>query len=367
VTWRRVIILSATVAAVWLVLILHLEQLPAPLTMGQARGDASLISIGSVDLPAIARDLVVIGDYVFVAADSAGLRVVDVSDPTAPVETAVVEGLVATRVVASRGWLFVVNDGDRSGGTPWVDDILNVLDVTEPAAPIRGAGYELAGETADIDIAADYRLFAAVGRESPHPRDGWLMRTWVLDMRSPLLGHYVGRVEPPGSQLALAGRFLYASTSAPAGGGTSTSTLRVMDASVVPSTSPVGMVELPGQIVDLAVAGEYVYAAGTKQLVVVDVSDPERPIMVTQSTELASVYPLTVAANCLYSGRGVLDISEPELPTERARWPHVVTAVAVDGKHAYVAHDSQLSIFDAVACGAPEPRRVFLPFTSRGE
>lgn len=301
----------------------------------------------------------------FVAADSAGLRVVDVSDPTAPLEVAVVEGGVSKRVVASRGWLFVANDGEF-GGVTWVDDTLHVLDVSEPTEPIKGPGYDVAGEIADIVWADDYRLFTAVGRHSPHPRDGWLMRTWVYDMRWPILGHYMGRVEPPGSQLAVAGGFLYTTSSAPAGGGNSTSILRVMDAIETPATRQVGMVEFPGYIVDLAVAGEYVYAAGKDELSVIDVSDPERPTVVTQSTEFRSVRPLTVAGQCLYSGRGVLDISEPEAPTEKARWPHVVTAIAVAGKYAYVAHGSQLSVFEAVPCGV-ELGPVYLPFAGRGE
>lgn len=186
-------------------------------------------------------------------------------------------------------------------------------------------------------------------------------------MRSPFVGHYVGRVKPPGSQLAIAGQFLYTTTSAPAGGNTSTSVLRVMDTSDSPATSLVGEVEFPGHVVDLAVAGKYVYAAGKEQLVVIDVSDPKRPTVVTQSSEFPNVYPLTVAGQCLYSGRGVLDISEPEDPTERARWPHVIAAVAVSGKHAYVTHNSQLSIFDAVPCGAPQPPHIFLPVANRGE
>ncbi len=165
---------------------------------------------------------------------------------------------------------------------------------------------------------------------------------------------------------AVVGRFSYITRSAPAGGGISTSTLRVMDANDAPATSPVGMAEFPAQIKDLAVAGEYVYAAGTDRLSVIDVSDPERPTVVTQSAEFRSVYPLTVAAQCLYSGRGVLDISEPEAPTEIARWPHVVTAVGVAGKYVYVAHGNQLSIFDAVQCGVPL-RRVYLPFADRGD
>ena len=203
---------------VWLVLLLAPRHQPD--AMVRASGVSLMKPIGSVELPAAAQDLVVRDDYVFVASDGAGLRVVNASDPSAPAEVAAVGSMVAKRMVASRGWIFVVDDGDP--GQAWADDILYVFDVTKPLTPINEmVGYELNGEAVDLVMLDDYRLITAVQRESPHPRDGWLENAWVFNMRSPIVGQYVGRVKPPGNQLAISEHFLYTTTSAPAGGNTS--------------------------------------------------------------------------------------------------------------------------------------------------
>ena len=67
------------------------------------------VKVGFYDSPGFARGLTVAGEYVYVADESAGLRVVDVSDWQNPVEVGFYDppGLLATSVAAAGEHVYV--------------------------------------------------------------------------------------------------------------------------------------------------------------------------------------------------------------------------------------------------------------------
>ncbi len=76
-------------------------------------------------LPGDASDVVVVGNYAYVAAGSRGLRIIDVSNPAIPVAIGAIENLASatTRVAVQDGLAFVIDYG------------LRIVDVSNPAQP----------------------------------------------------------------------------------------------------------------------------------------------------------------------------------------------------------------------------------------
>ena len=52
---------------------------------------SSIVEIGAVDTPGYAKDVAVSGNYAYIADDVEGLRIIDISDPTSPLEVGFVK------------------------------------------------------------------------------------------------------------------------------------------------------------------------------------------------------------------------------------------------------------------------------------
>jgi len=102
-----------------------------------------------------AYDVAFSDGYAYVAqeswAEGFGLRVIDVSDPTAPVQVALVETPgEALGVAVSDGYAYVADGG--SG--------LRVFDVSAPSAPIEVGSYDTPGTAWDVAVAGAYAYVA---------------------------------------------------------------------------------------------------------------------------------------------------------------------------------------------------------------
>ena len=88
---------------------------------------AALLEVGSLDTPGDARQVFASGDLAFVADGPGGLRIVNVSDPTAPVELSALDTADARHIFVSGSLAFVT---DREGG-------LDIVDVSDPTGPVK--------------------------------------------------------------------------------------------------------------------------------------------------------------------------------------------------------------------------------------
>lgn len=319
-------------------------------------------AVGSVSLPGILADVAVAGGMAYVAAGSAGLRVVDVSQPAAPHEVSNRPIGDARRVVTTRTAAFVVDNGPSdSDGPAFVDDLLRVFDIGTPSEPAAGARYNLLGETADLAYSEPL-LFAAVTRESPSPHGGWYGQTWVEDVTWPNRAKSVSSIDPPAEKLAVVGRQAYLTRTKPAGGPSVTTELRVID--LLDPYRPVerGTVTFGGGTDALAAGGGYVYAATKEGLTIVSVREPSNPRVVARLPQYAHSHAIGTAGGCVYLGQAgfiVLDLRDPATPVELRRYPIPVTAFDVVGNYAYtVTDDNALAIFGAERCA---PQALYLP------
>lgn len=84
--------------------------------------------VGSMGTTGSAKDIKISGVYAFVAAGSGGLRVIDISSPSVPVEIGFVETSDEAYGVAIAGNYAYVADGPDGG--------LQVIDISTPSAPV---------------------------------------------------------------------------------------------------------------------------------------------------------------------------------------------------------------------------------------
>ena len=110
------------------------------------------VLVGSIEIPD-AGPVVVSGDHAYVAAGESGLRVIDVSDRSAPVEVG----------AFSQPWLDDVSDVKVSGDHAFVigDCNLTVVDVSDPASPSQTDVVFFPECAKAIDVEGDHAYVAA--------------------------------------------------------------------------------------------------------------------------------------------------------------------------------------------------------------
>jgi hypothetical protein len=233
-------------------------------------------------------DMAVVEDYAYIAGCFCGhsmdcrgyLRIVDVSDPSAPAD------------MSSWGHTFVKSvavQGDYAYSSvmrgSWRVNWLLVIDVSNPASPIEVGAYDAAArEITDVVVADDYVYAAADGLR-------------VVDVSDPANPVEVGFCEGSPQALALADGYLYAA-SGEAG-------LRVLNVSDPTAPVEVGSYDTPGEAVSVAMAGDYAFVADREGgLWVVDVSEPAMPTEVGFYDTPGYARDVTVANDLVYVAQG---------------------------------------------------------------
>jgi hypothetical protein len=259
------------------------------------------------------RTIDVAGNYAYLADETEGLAIVDVSTPLRPLSIGSYGlGGFAPRIqlVGSRAYFATAQDG------------FAVLDVEEPVAPVRLGQVPLSGEFQVVDNLAlmaaysgDLQVLGLNDRTDP-------IRIWGRD--------YVG---PDPSDVQVVGTYAYLAAG-PAG-------LNVIDVSHPQHPTWMGRYSTP-QASKLDVEYPYAYlAAGTNGIMVVDVSQPMSPALITSHLTPGSATEIDVAGGHIYVATDrSLEVLETR-PSGQVR--HVgsmqgaASGVAVHGRFAYVA------------------------------
>ncbi len=284
---------------------------------------------------------------------SGGLRVLDVSDPSAPVQVGTL-GLV--------GWSYhLVVDGDRayllSG---YGSSHLTVVDITRPSRPVELAldpatpwlGWSLA--------TLDGRLLLG----APGPAEG-PDEVLVLDVADPMRPRVLGRFEGiPRSpaEIAILGQRAYIA----AGDGLVILDLADPGTPTVDGTYRPEALPLPDESV--SVRDRYAYvAAGEAGLQIVDISQPANPRVVASIRTGGHAWAVALGGSHAYvadeyNGLRIIDVSDPQEPVEVGFYDvpglhDFFHGVALEGHHVYVADgglmDTGLRIVDVTDPSAP--------------
>lgn len=336
----------------------------------------------------------VAGNYAYLAAGVAGLRVIDISDPTAPTEVGTYETPGAVRdVYVTGGYAYVAEASSRDDSDRAVSGGLRVIDVSDPTAPVE-VGYYATSSARGIYVSGEHaylvtlRALWLIDVSSPgapvgvsllsegainvyvvegyaYVADGHSLR--IFDVSNPAAPVEVGAYSRSSVNVLdvyAAGRYAYVAAE--------DAILRVVDVSDPTAPSEVGFYDLPRHATDVYAAGNYAYVADRwSGLRIIDVSDPTAPAQVSayylRGEEARVVY---VADNYAYVGTRadslwVIDVSDPTAPVAVSTYPisttgwRGITGIYAAGDYAYVAAGNALWVVDVRNPAAPQKLGVF--------
>ena len=235
----------------------------------------SPIEIGALDTPGSASSVRLVADLAYVADGSSGVRIVDVSDPTAPVELSAFDTPGSARDVEVSGSLALV--ADLGGG-------LRILDVSNPAAPVQ-VGQHTTQTVYDVEVVGT-RAHAATNRglrvyDFTVPAYTFVARTYNSNAAA--------SVETSGSlSFLLTG--IYEG---------SWKDLRVID------TAPQPAVQITSRDVadstrNLELVGTLAYVVQNDSIPILDVSNPAAPVSVGNVYDVWLITPTDIAVGDPY-------------------------------------------------------------------
>jgi len=325
---------------------------------------------GRVQLPSFAWAMEVAEPYLFVGGLSAGLQVVDISDPS----NAVIAGSLALprsiysiaindgyAYIGAERQLYVVDISDpvhpQLKGSISDHDLVPlamacydhycviasreygtiIVDVADPSAPGRGASF------ADNSYAS---AVAVRGTRAYVCESGRMIR--ILDLTDPL--HPVATEEytqvKSAGDFAFSGDLLYAPCLYKG--------LYIFDVSNPDSLSILSSIKSDQSYKNIALNGDEAHlACGLTGYCRMNVSDPAQPLVMETRTGTGHSMEVDVQGKYAYvvceeTGCAVVDISDPAHPQRIADLQTHGTAKAVDvsGHYAYVADAAGLFVFD---------------------
>jgi hypothetical protein len=284
--------------------------------------------LGSLAIPGYANNVDVNGAFAYVAAGSAGLVVVHVGNPSAPVIVAAVDTPGNANDVRVIGNVVYVADGGSG---------LRIIDVTNPAAPVSLGALDTAGEANDV-IVADNLAYVADGAAGVQ----------IINVSNPASPVLVRTVDTPGTArgVDVEGATVVVADDSPALG------LRVLDVTNPATAAIVGNVSLTGSIIDVDLNGGFAFvAAYTGGVHIVDVRAPTAPATVAnipgsgpngfvpRDVQVAGQFALFAEQLFANAVAPIVDIGDPATPFFRGvldfGQDYAGTGIAVSGPYVY--------------------------------
>ena len=271
--------------------------------------------ISKVLLPSVVRGVYVSGNYAYVAAtEKGGLRILDVSNPSNPVEVGFYDTWDVRGVYVSGDYAYVAAGN------------FIILDVSNPSNPVKVWSYDTEGVASGVYVSGDHAYVAA--------EKGGLR---VIDVSNPSNPVEVGFCDTEGEAREVYVSSGYAYVADDFNG------LRVIDVSNPSNPVEVGFYD-NSNTRGVYVSGNYAYVA-TGGFTILDVSNPSNPIEVGfYRKTLGIAYRVHVSGNYAFVadwtwGLIVIDITNLSNPVEVGGYYSGGTTegVYISGDYAYVA------------------------------
>jgi hypothetical protein len=293
--------------------------------------------VGACETPGKAKAVYVSGSYAYVADCDAGLRVIDVSIPSEPLEIGSYDPPgMSLDVFISGNYAYVAN----------LNDLL-VIDVSIPSNPQEVGYCDVAAN--DVHVVDPYAYVAL---------NAWDNGLRVVDVSVPSNPHEVGSHENTGwaTDVYVASSYAYVTSAFMGGGG-----LQVIDVSTPSAPQEIGYYTAPSGPEAVCVSGSYAYIANhTDGLRVIDVSRPERPQEISYRNTPEDAQDVYVSGLYAYVSGGelrIFNISTPSDPQEVGYYntPGYSEGVYVSDPYVYIADgDAGLGIYENLVLGVKE-------------
>lgn len=235
--------------------------------------------------PVFGADIAIRNHILYATADASAkafpsLRILDVTDPAAPLELAHIDS--ACMDLALAGVVLYCTDSYQ----------LHLFDVSDPSNPLALGVLRpgVMGPLADVAVA---RGIAHVATGPAWPSFESSLQAVDTRVRAfPARNGFSGNVPDSLSCLSIAGKHLYAGSSV---------AMDLFDIRDPMNPALVGSIRLPGSACDVIAVGWIAYTATETNLALVDVSDPSQPQLLTLLPSPAR--SLARAGNRLFVGR----------------------------------------------------------------
>ena len=324
-------------------------------------------------------DIAVEGDYVYVANNRRGLRVVDISDPAAPFEA-------GSLTLGTYGAVGI----DLSDGYAWIagsSDGIRVVDISDPANPSEIGGFDTIGSAGNVAVSGSY-LYAAYQSyglriidvsDPENPVEAGLWETadnvrdvdvsgsfaYVADYGAGLRVIDVSDPAAPAARDSIDIMYSYAGNVTFSDGYAYVSFgihgMRIIDVSDPDAIILAGThYQYENNIYRISVSGGLAFAADDVHgLKVLDVSNPSSAFEAgdyetfgfSESICVSSTY---CYVSCWDQGFGIAEISDPDNPVPIARYDEVdARSIFISGNLAYIAgYYDGLRIYDITSTTA---------------
>lgn len=353
--------------------------------------------IGYYVLPDKAKDIIVDGNYAYVATGKSGLRIINISNSAYPFEVGYYTIPVSiNKVSVSKGFVYLPLSECKSYGTflpTRCSGAIQIIDATNPSNPTRIACHKMSGTPSSISIDGDYayvsefvsstiteaRLLKMNISNPRFPRitkihntdfggktvinNGYLYvsarydKFRIVDISNPIIfsetGVYDAR-NPSGTRNAVFDAIIdkkYAYLIVEGVG------IEILDISSPSQPTLISTYSIEDEIKDISFnAGHLYIVTENKGLQVINVANSSNLIQVGDYESPKSVVTLEVIDNLIYAaaednGLRIIDSSNPNMPSEIGNYqlsedvlkladrndPVYVTGVALEGNQAYLA------------------------------
>ena len=259
------------------------------LSTGLYADSLNVCLIGGIDTPGSARDIYVSGSYAYVTDYTNGLRIIDVSTPSALSEVGFYDTFGEAFGVYASGSYAYVADGDRG---------LRIIDNSTPSAPSEVGFYDTPGWARGVYVYDNYAYVAS---------DYSGLR--IIDVSTPSAPSEVGFYDSLGYAYDVYVSGSYAYVAAFSAG------LRIIDISMPSAPTEVGFYYTGGYARGVYVFGTHAYVADySSGLRIIDVSTPSAPSEVGFYDNGGSAFGVYVSDSYAYVANGsaglyILDVS----------------------------------------------------------
>jgi len=303
--------------------------------------------IGSYNTSGSMRGVEIYGDYLFAADGTAGVQVIDISDPAAPT-------LVATYNTPGEAWKLVA-DGNYLYVADGISG-LQVLDIGNPAAPTLEGSYNTPGTAYGVEISGTHAFIAdaAYGLQ-------------VINISNPASPTLAGSYNTLGESNGVAIWGDYALVADGSRG------LQVFN--VINPAAPILIAthDTPGSALEVTVDGKLAYISDfSSGLRIVDISNPASPVLVSTCDTPGDARHVAVSGKQAYvsdygNGIQVIDVSDPSSPvlSGTCDTPDYAIEIAVTDEHAFVADNN--SGLQVIAVRDPWNPQFIREIDSEGE
>ncbi len=285
--------------------------------------------VGGWDTSRGALGVTVVGSYAYVAAYTAGLQVINVSNRANPVRVGGYESSGLANGVTVVGSYAYVADYDAG---------LQIINVSNPANPVRAGGYDTSGSARSVTVVGSYAYVA----------DSFA-GLQIINVSNPANPMLVGRYDTSGQAFGVAVVGFHAYVADYRAG------LQIIDVNNKANPVRVGGYDTSNLAYGVTAVGSYAYVAdGDDGLQIIDVSNPANPIRVGGYDTSGDALGVTVVGSYAYVADGddglqIINVSNPANPIRVGGYDtsgYAWGGVSVVEPYAYVADGDGLQIIN---------------------